>query len=139
MFDRNTLDKSARYVLDEYTPQVRKSVLATFEGAVIRSSTRQPKAGSFPLVSEQDEGSKASRAKKKELSKSNLFALLEKASGTGKDSEPSIGSRRGRTTSRPPSTSRTTPMDAKEKREMIHQKFLEAIRKAAERRKNQNR
>jgi hypothetical protein len=124
-------NSQSAFVLDHYPTPVKQSVVAAFNGEVSQSSD-VPKVR-YPLVVQKDAPQASQAATEK---KTNLFALLEAASNTGEEGPPNqVGY------PRPPGPAtdfyrpdQAGDPDAQRKREIIHQKFLEAIRKASERR-----
>ena len=120
------------YVLDSYPIQIKQAIISTFNGELPK--VRNTRKRNLPLVSSNKN---KEIEKKNGIKKTNLFALLEAASNTGEDTPPPPGEFPRE--AQPPSDSfqpnPTEDIDAQKKREIIHQKFLDAIRKASERRK----
>ncbi|MCB0332549.1 MAG: hypothetical protein KDD55_03555 [Bdellovibrionales bacterium] len=91
-------------VLASYPKNIRQSILAAFdETTSSHTPVREPSNSNEP----------------------NLFQMLEKTSGTGKDLPDRKVSK-----SPSPSRSSSSPADIEKRREMIRQKFLEAIERS---------
>jgi len=125
-------------LLDLYPVSIRRPVIEGFEGslAVAESSGRgaEPRAPrlSTELSKQADTTAQkpvAAKAKAKEAS--DLLNVLEKASGSGEGLPDQV---------RPPGPAEMAPnemanLSPEQRREVIRQKFLEAIQRAAEQRR----
>ena len=123
------------FVLDLYPPEIRKSVLESFENNLARVAVKtQPLQLKAPRVSADQtvkggpQSPRQSSRSENAKTASDLLKVLASTSGSG-DGLPDQG--RYRSTSEP-SPEEMAGMSPEQKREMIRQKFLEAIQRAAQ-------
>lgn len=129
----------AGFVLDDYSPAIRKSILETFEGnaPILKGGSDQS-----ALMGDRDGSSEGIQIKNKETG--DLLKLLQSASD--KDPAPSAGGYAPPPSMNAPPAYYNPPVvennaapapsgSEEEKREQIRKKFLEAIEKAAEKRR----
>ncbi|RIL08963.1 MAG: hypothetical protein DCC75_07625 [Proteobacteria bacterium] len=124
-------------LLDRYPAEIRNSVLETFDGGSVApaglASPRLPRVMSQSPQGRPDQTGLDQHNKRispKARSASDLLNLLQSASGSG-DGLPDQAPR----TSQPAlqhATSDLANLDPEQRREVIRQKFLEAIQRAAE-------
>ena len=137
-----------RHILDDYPHTIQTAVLKAFDSEVETGGfgVQLPLAATAPLGEEPKQAPAAA-------SGGNLFTLLETVSDTGKDIPDGTGARPSTGGMVPPGfeqqgfppppgawgqpqfvQSPEDDVEAQARRERIHQKFLEAIRKASEKR-----
>ncbi len=121
-----------QYVLDLYPPAIKRSVLETFEGApssdgeAVRKSVMRA-----PRVSEnQAEPAKASDKQRRETNAAaaGLLSMLQSASDTGEGLPEEVRNTNTNSIQQPEMEN----LSPEQRRELIRQKFLEAIQKAAD-------
>lgn len=125
-------DTQSTYILDRYPEAIRVSLLDTSKGALGEAAI--PEAPVAPAKASND-------------TNGNFYKLLENASTDKGDSaprdggwqqpEPEVGGWQEPDNSEPEMEPEFNPTEEEERREAIRQKFLEAIRAAAERREQE--
>lgn len=111
---------TAHSFVDDYPPRIRKAVFQAFEiDAQHGTRNRTP--------------SRETEQKDKELAGDNLFKLLEQTSGSGEGITSAPPNDRTRAIPPPPSSRAISPADLEKRRELIRQKFLEAIERSSQR------
>ena len=125
---------SSNFLLDSYPPEIKRSIIKAFDSAVAESTIVAPSSNA------QKRGNWAAEppAIKQNAEAGGLLSALALASGSG-DRLPSQPSASSPPANYPaldnsPITSEMTDQEREERREMIRQKFLEAISKASENR-----
>jgi hypothetical protein len=125
-------------VIGQYPDDIKDAITNSITGQFDPDATTTHKQNTLPLITSE----LSEETKGKQLSKTNLFVLLQAASNTGAaDGEGRLGSQTS-TGNEPwihryPSMNSTTQDDqdeAEAKRQLVHQRFLDAIKRASEKR-----
>lgn len=128
--------------IEQYPENIKIAIQESFAGTFDPDATSVHKQNDLPLINSENSDQKN---EKKQLPKTNLFALLQAASNTGTEDSTKIDKSFPSPEGAPwihrnpmiQQNAQDNDADAEAKRQIVHQRFLDAIKRASERRTQQ--